>query len=140
MNYKEKLLDPRWQKKRLEILSRDNFQCTACGSKEKTLHVHHRYYGRGDPWDIADEALITLCNKCHSMEEVHLIEAINKLIGAAKLICVPGYIITSLASALLYFENNPEEAGKFLVDMQKEAYERTKRISVKELVERMITV
>ena len=33
MGYSEKLKDPRWQKKRLEILERDNFRCQYCGDK-----------------------------------------------------------------------------------------------------------
>ena len=44
MTYKEKLLDPRWQKKRLEILNRDNFTCQCCGDDKKTLNIHHKYY------------------------------------------------------------------------------------------------
>ena len=43
-SYYEKLLDPRWQKKRLEILNRDEFKCRSCGDDKSTLHVHHGYY------------------------------------------------------------------------------------------------
>lgn len=134
-SYADKLKSPLWQKKQLSIMERDSFQCTLCGSKTKPLHIHHRYYSRGDPWDIPDEALTTLCEDCHVREEKELIEAINRLIGASKLICVPAYIIHSLASTLLYFENNPDEAGRFLVEMQQTAYEKTKKITVKELAE-----
>jgi hypothetical protein len=64
--YAEKLRDPRWQKKRLEIMERDGFQCRECGDKEAELHVHHGYYGKGrQPWEYPDEALITLCADCH---------------------------------------------------------------------------
>jgi hypothetical protein len=53
MDYSQKLKDPRWQKKRLEILERDGWKCMACGDKEKTLHVHHIFYLPGkEPWDI----------------------------------------------------------------------------------------
>lgn len=70
MNYSEKLKDPRWQKKRLEILSRDNFKCQCCGSGEKELHVHHKQYSAtGNPWDIGNWALISLCYECHNIEE-----------------------------------------------------------------------
>lgn len=35
-----------------------------------TLHVHHKYYEPGKkPWEYPDEALITLCESCHSDEE-----------------------------------------------------------------------
>lgn len=65
-------MDPRWQKRRLEILSRDNFTCVNCGSTEKTLHIHHQKYckdGR-DPWEYNDYLLVTLCCDCHKQEEV----------------------------------------------------------------------
>ena len=67
MNYSEKLKDPRWQKKRLEILERDGWKCMACGEKDKTLHVHHIFYLKDlDPWDIPDGLLITFCKDCHN--------------------------------------------------------------------------
>lgn len=66
MTYAEKLKDPRWQKKRLEILERDGWKCMACGEKEKTLHIHHIFYLSGkEPWEIPDGLLITFCESCH---------------------------------------------------------------------------
>ena len=44
MTYWEKLKSPEWQKKRLEIMHRDNFMCVCCLSTENELHVHHHYY------------------------------------------------------------------------------------------------
>jgi 5-methylcytosine-specific restriction endonuclease McrA len=59
--------DPRWQKKRLEILNRDRFTCTFCGDNTKPLHVHHRWYESGrKPWEYPNEALVTYCEDCHS--------------------------------------------------------------------------
>lgn len=70
MTYSEKLRDPRWQRKRLEIMNRDDFRCQACRSKDKTLNVHHRFYQRGnDPWDYENEMLVTLCDVCHKKME-----------------------------------------------------------------------
>ena len=67
--YREKLLDPRWQKRRLEILNRDEFTCRACGDKTSTLHVHHFWYENDkEPWDVSEKALITLCVTCHEIE------------------------------------------------------------------------
>jgi hypothetical protein len=65
-SYSEKLKDPRWQRKRLEVFSRDNFTCVECGAKDKTLHVHHRKYS-GEPWEAPLEDLQTLCYECHEL-------------------------------------------------------------------------
>ena len=56
--------DPRWQKLRLKVFDRDEFTCQACGSIDKTLHVHHKRY-KGKLWDSAGEDLQTLCEDCH---------------------------------------------------------------------------
>lgn len=62
--YGEKLKDPRWQKRRLEILQRDEFTCQECGDSDSTLHVHHHAY-LDEPWAVPDCWLITLCAECH---------------------------------------------------------------------------
>jgi hypothetical protein len=68
-SYSEKLKDPRWQKKRLEILERDQWACGYCGDKETTLHVHHFYYEKGkEPWEIEDHGLMAICADCHEIE------------------------------------------------------------------------
>jgi hypothetical protein len=57
---------PKWQEKRLEIMNDANFTCERCGSKEKTLNVHHRYYEKGKkPWQYPNESLDCLCEDCH---------------------------------------------------------------------------
>lgn len=68
MTYSEKLKHPKWQKKRLEILQRDNFKCTLCDNSEKTLHVHHDVYIGKNPWDTPSDCLNTLCEDCHTFE------------------------------------------------------------------------
>lgn len=65
-NYSELLKDPRWQKKRLEIMERDGFACKLCGNKKETLHVHHFAYAN-NPWDVDNKALVTLCESCHTL-------------------------------------------------------------------------
>ena len=68
-SYSEKLKDPRWQKKRLEIFERDNWACFDCGDETATLHVHHlEYIKEKNPWDYNNEFLITLCENCHKTE------------------------------------------------------------------------
>lgn len=66
-SYADQLKDPRWQKKRLEILSRDCFKCRECGSSTETLHVHHLLYRKNRcVWDYEPELLVTLCEDCHA--------------------------------------------------------------------------
>lgn len=74
--YHERLRDPRWQRKRLEIMDRDRFACQFCLAKDKTLNVHHGFYAKGrDPWDYPDESLLTLCEECHAVTEQSKTEA-----------------------------------------------------------------
>lgn len=68
MTYAEKLKDPRWQRKRLYILDRDNFTCIYCGDSSSTLHVHHKKYF-GEPWEAEDKELETCCQFCHKVIE-----------------------------------------------------------------------
>lgn len=67
--YSDLLKDPRWQKKRLEIFSRDAWTCRQCLCGSKTLNVHHILYESRFPWETSDKYLITLCEDCHSIEE-----------------------------------------------------------------------
>lgn len=69
-SYSELLTSPEWIEKRNIILDRDNHKCQYCG-KTHDLQVHHKYYSKYpnnklvDPWNYPDDALITLCSKCH---------------------------------------------------------------------------
>ena len=67
--YSEKLKDPRWQRKRLEIFRRDNWECQHCHSKDEQLQVHHKEYTVENPWDEDDKNLITLCEDCHKFKK-----------------------------------------------------------------------
>lgn len=83
--YSKKLLDPRWQKKRLEILNRDEFTCRRCFNENDTLHVHHKIYIFGrDPWDVPSEHLVTLCQQCHQEETDQMPAAISKIAEVLK--------------------------------------------------------
>ena len=72
MNYAEKLKHPKWQRKRLEVLERDNWTCQECRNTEITLHVHHKSYRGYDPWAVKIEELVTLCDDCH--KSVHKVK------------------------------------------------------------------
>ncbi len=81
-SYFQKLLDPRWQKKRLEIFQRDEFTCRECYLADKTLHVHHGFYrSNTDPWDYPSESLHTLCEDCHQGIQRNLQEC-HEIIGS----------------------------------------------------------
>jgi len=68
MSYKEDLLSPQWQRKRLEIMQRDGFKCCLCGTDKNSLSVHHLYYeAKKKPQDYDDESMITLCQNCHEI-------------------------------------------------------------------------
>lgn len=68
--YSEKLRDPRWQKKRLEIMQRDEFSCRICHDDKSPLNVHHSYYEKGlEPWEYSDDMLTTLCETHHAEVE-----------------------------------------------------------------------
>lgn len=87
MTYSEKLKDPRWQKKRLEILERDGWACCHCQEKNETLHVHHHWYEKGKaPWDYPDTAFETLCKDCHGKVERWLGEMRKELSRNARAI------------------------------------------------------
>lgn len=58
------LKDPRWQRRRLEVMQRDGWACSACGSTTKPLNVHHRRYS-GALWDVPVADLVTMCEECH---------------------------------------------------------------------------
>lgn len=75
MTYSQKLLDPRWQRRKSEVQRKANFTCEDCGSTTKTIHVHHSFYIRGkEPWEYDDDLLMLLCDDCHvkrqGLEEV----------------------------------------------------------------------
>lgn len=73
--YSELLRDPRWQRKRLEVLQREDFTCEDCGAKDKTLNVHHDKYRPGAaPWEYDASELRCLCEDCHAKEHA-LLEA-----------------------------------------------------------------
>ena len=79
-NYTELFKDVRWQKKRLEVLNANNWECENCGDKEKTLMVHHKFYKKDHlPWEYDSSDLLCLCEDCHN--EYHKLLEIFKTVG-----------------------------------------------------------
>lgn len=100
----QKYKDPRWQRRRLEIMQRADFRCENCEDEGSTLNVHHKIYRKkADPWDYGDDELLCLCETCH--EQWHdvrnrLNEAIAKMSG------VDLEQVTGYAEALLLFQDH----------------------------------
>lgn len=93
MGYAELLKDPRWQKKRLEIMERDEWTCQTCRDTKATLTVHHKSYRMEDGklvevWDYEDCDLITLCELCHSEEEAALTRHKKQIYFAMRAFCI----------------------------------------------------
>ena len=123
-SYSEKLKDPKWQKKRLEILSRDNWACTSCGDKKSSLQVHHYEYRRV-PWTVKSDKLTTLCETCHAfIEQVKSVRVGSRVVGIKKRVGILDankrlYLIRSIDSdetdcICLYMSNNINEKFKNL--------------------------
>jgi hypothetical protein len=116
-NYSELLKSPKWQRKRLEILERDNFKCVNCGSEDNTLHVHHHYYESGKkPWEYPDRVLITLCEGCHYMEEIYR----KNQEDIVQNLCLAGWTrqqISSIGLAFTYHSLNPDERRNLLLEV-----------------------
>lgn len=70
--YREQLLHPNWQRRRLEMLSKHDYTCESCGDKESTLHVHHKRYVKGRlAWEYVDDELSVLCASCHTDQHAY---------------------------------------------------------------------
>jgi len=118
--YSRKLQDPRWQKKRLKILERDQWACQKCFGTDSALHVHHRLYIPGkEPWDYDDTLLVTLCEECHENETQNMKAALEFLTHA----CIEQRMLASdiatLASGIYNLSHEiarypPEVVGSIL--------------------------
>lgn len=85
MTYSQQLRDPRWQKKRTDIMDRDQWRCRHCDAAHKPLHVHHLYYDKGhSPWAYPDWSLLTLCEDCHAEEERNKTNADWRMIASLR--------------------------------------------------------
>lgn len=115
LTYSEKLKDPRWQRKRLEIFQRDEWKCLGCGTADTTLHVHHLKYS-GEPWDVENEFLETLCEKCHDVREN------GNYIGKQFRELPSSQVIQCISAILEICERNEGKFGDALVDIVHEKY------------------
>ena len=118
-SYAEMLRSPLWQKKRLEIMQRDDFTCQHCGCKERELQVHHRVYHKGaKPWEYDDSELITLCDRCHEAEtdaKANHYETFKEICDLAREVGLSEQFIDSVLShmlnAIAFISNKSDEYG-----------------------------
>jgi hypothetical protein len=100
MPYREQLLNPAWQRRRLEKLESAGWECTDCGAADKTLHVHHRQYFKGRMvWEYADAELDVLCDDCHAKQHVAL-DVLKRILSVTR---------AETAAALLAGFNKPSD-------------------------------
>lgn len=109
MDYKEQIKSPKWQKRRLEIMQKDNFTCQLCGDTESMLNVHHLCYHKDSKiWEYEDWELITLCENCHKDEHSSMDDIMNEIESIKSRGVTMREIVSALESIdiLLYFGND----------------------------------
>jgi 5-methylcytosine-specific restriction endonuclease McrA len=73
MTYQEQLKSPKWQRKRLEIMERDDFKCRCCKNTDTELQVHHLYYlPKHFIWEYDNDGMVTVCKNCHNILNIEL--------------------------------------------------------------------
>lgn len=95
MTYSEKLRDPRWQKKRLEIMERDGWRCVCCGDDSSNLQIHHLVYRKLEPWGYPDYLYQTLCADCHKKRQEITDRIVDAIRIAIKNVPTPRLIIVA---------------------------------------------
>lgn len=111
-SYWELLRSPEWQKKRLQIMERDEFTCQKCDAREKTLNVHHKIYHKGrKPWQYEDRELVTLCEDCHGTETKQR-QCLNEALSLLPPLDVEYVLGYATAQVLLFVgEHTPAASG-----------------------------
>jgi len=87
LTYTQQLAHPNWQKKRLEILSLNDFKCELCDDKDNMLHVHHKAYKKGAmAWEYENSNFMCLCKECHDIahKEKNLLNEVIDSINPSK--------------------------------------------------------
>jgi hypothetical protein len=118
-DYAAMKLDPRWQRRRLEIMQRANFACEICKDEKTTLEIHHRIYRRGHAfWEYGDHELSCVCSPCHAQ----LTAAVDRLkeacisLDANFLLEVAGYARGLALERRILFDEQPALTPGFLFD------------------------
>lgn len=123
--YWELLRDPRWQKKRLEVMQEADFTCEECGAKDRTLNVHHKLYRKGaDPWDYAQGELQCLCEPCHQSvsNQAERLKEVLALLSRWDLAVVCGYAMGRVQSRRFVEESDLSDMPGIPIASYPEAY------------------
>ena len=108
-DYAKKLQDPRWQRKRLEVMQAAGWKCVICGDKDEELNVHHPAYSAyHEPWEYSN--LQCICRTCHTIQ--HLPK--EKMMLHAKQIVTKHVVVTHRNE----FLQNKKEKQKFYLHRQ----------------------
>ena len=119
MSYADLLKDPRWQRKRLEVLEAAGWKCSSCDESTRELHVHHKRYIKGKmPWEYEWEDLIVLCKPCHDRWHKNLsdLEFCVARCGLPALENIAGYAVgqASLKGCFAEYIPTPNNIGGLL--------------------------
>lgn len=98
LSYYEQLHHPLWKRKRIEILKRDDYKCSICGSSLHKLEVHHLCYLPDLlAWEYDNELMVTVCKKHH----LQLTYDLPKISGLIAFNCLKSGIDLSTVFELL---------------------------------------
>lgn len=117
-DYQKILKDPRWQRKRLEIYQRDKFTCQLCQDIRTTLCVHHEAYN-GNPWDVPNDCLKTLCAHCHDivhkLDKFEIIQVEKRISINKKCWEVVAYTLTGIIFMYMFFVKDNDDIGEIII-------------------------
>jgi len=69
-DFADKFEDPRWKRKRDDLLSRRNYECEDCGELHRDAQVHICYYTKGRKlWEYPDRAYKCYCPRHRIMRQ-----------------------------------------------------------------------
>jgi hypothetical protein len=145
-SYYEKLKDPRWQKKRLEVMEYREFSCEICGDSTSTLNVHHKeYFKDHEPWEYQVGQLACLCESCHESthDELDLLKWVCSYVnldGAENrtevAFMLAGYIGIDYEGMLCFscqnsanWNNNPYIAGRKANEIYRKTWNKKKKVN-----------
>ena len=88
--YSDKLKHPKWQEKRLDVLSLKGYNCEACTNVNEQLQVHHiNYIGGNEPWEYPNNNFLVLCDACHKKEHAYRDQALTNIYYAFEAVNLP---------------------------------------------------